>query len=444
MRDARAMLRRRLELDGAPSRHEVPRRIPRRRGGADAGARASRALTTRPWTHHGGLRRPDARHRQVRHRRAAAAARSRWSTGPGCPVCVTPLEMIDKAIEIAARPGVIFCSFGDMLRVPGTATRPARGQGGAAATCASSTRRSTPSTLAREQPRPARSSSSPSASRPPRRPTRWRSTRRAASGLEQLLAARLARARAAGASRRSSSSPELPRAGLPGRRARLHGDGLRASTSRSRARYRVPIVVTGFEPLDILQGVLHVRAAARGGPGRGREPVRRAVRREGNRPAQAADRARCSRSCRPASGAASARSRRAASACGRRTRRSTPSGGSAWPTARADEPAECISGLVLQGLQKPHECPAFGTRCTPEHPLGATMVSSRGRLRGVLPATGDGMSRHGSRAGWTRTVRRSRARPTRSLCHRQLRSACPVPIGRVPARRCWRTAAAGG
>ena len=57
---------------------------------------------------------------------------------------------------------------------------------------------------------------------------------------------------------------------------------------------------------------------------------------------------------------------------------STPRRASTWPIRRADEPAECISGLHLQGLKKPHECPAFGTRCTPEHPLGATMVSSEG------------------------------------------------------------------
>ena len=64
--------------------------------------------------------------------------------GPGCPVCVTPVELIDKALEIAARPEVIFCSFGDMLRVPGTQGRFVLGEGAAAAMCASSIRRSMP------------------------------------------------------------------------------------------------------------------------------------------------------------------------------------------------------------------------------------------------------------------------------------------------------------
>ncbi len=72
--------------------------------------------------------------------------------GPGCPVCVTPLEMIDKALEIAARPEVIFCSFGDMLRVPGSAGDLFRCEKPRAATCGSSTRRSTPSIVAEKNP----------------------------------------------------------------------------------------------------------------------------------------------------------------------------------------------------------------------------------------------------------------------------------------------------
>ena len=127
--------------------------------------------------------------------------------GPGCPVCVTPLELIDKALAIAARPDVIFCSFGDMLRVPGSRRRPARGQGRAAATCASSTRRSTPLALARAQPRPR--------GRVLRRRLRdhragqrdGRATRRSAQGLDELLAAGLARARAAGDGGASSPRP---------------------------------------------------------------------------------------------------------------------------------------------------------------------------------------------------------------------------------------------
>ena len=100
--------------------------------------------------------------------------------GPGCPVCVTPAEYIDKAIEIAGRPEATLCSFGDMLRVPATAATCWR-RSRAAATCGWSTRRST------RWPSPApiptaRWCSSPSASRPPRRPTPWRPTRRSGRG----------------------------------------------------------------------------------------------------------------------------------------------------------------------------------------------------------------------------------------------------------------------
>ena len=84
-----------------------------------------------------------------------------------------------------------------------------------------------------------------------------------------------------------------------------------------------------------------------------------------------------------------------------------------------EEPTECISGLVLQGLKKPHECPAFGSRCTPEHPLGATMVSSEGRVRRVLSVPS-----HSDRRGcaWPLTG----ARTTSAAL------ACPIPITQYP------------
>ena len=84
-----------------------------------------------------------------------------------------------------------------------------------------------------------------------------------------------------------------------------------------------------------------------------------------------------------------------------------------------DEPAECISGLVLQGLRKPHECPAFGTRCTPEHPLGATMVSSEGACAAYY------RYRRTAACGRDRHVRRSQARS-------MLGPVCPIPISQYP------------
>ena len=182
------------------------------------------------------------------------------------------------------------------------------------------------------------------------------------------------------------SSPEQPRAGLPGRRPRLHGHGLRGVRADRRAATTCPIVVTGFEPLDILQGMLHVRARSskRAAP-RSRTSTRAPCAATATAPAQQLMRrglpTSCDRKWRgigeiPASGLGLRRRVRATS---------TPSGASASATSRREEPAECISGLVLQGQKKPHECPAFGTRCTPEQPLGAHHGLHRRRLRRVLP-----------------------------------------------------------
>jgi hydrogenase expression/formation protein HypD len=142
------------------------------------------------------------------------------------------------------------------------------------------------------------------------------------------------------------------------------------------ARYRVPIVVTGFEPLDILQGVLLCVRQLEAGRAEVENQYRRSVRTEGNRPAQALLREVFQvipRKWRgvgeiPASGLAL----REAFAAFDAEQRFDVAGHT------AEESPECISGLILQGRKKPPECPAFGTRCTPERPLGATMVSSEG------------------------------------------------------------------
>ena len=141
-------------------------------------------------------------------------------------------------------------------------------------------------------------------------------------------------------------------------------------------KYHVPIVVTGFEPLDILHGILMVVQQLESGRAEVENQYARSVRREGNRSAQEIIRKVFQvipRKWRgvgeiPQSGLGLAEEYRAFDAelkfnladhC-------------------VDEPADCIAGLVLQGLKKPRDCPAFGAKCTPEHPLGATMVSSEG------------------------------------------------------------------
>ncbi len=141
-------------------------------------------------------------------------------------------------------------------------------------------------------------------------------------------------------------------------------------------RYRVPIVVTGFEPLDLFEGIHMAVLQLESGRAEVENQYSRAVRREGNRPAQqriaevfeVSPRAWRGIGDIPSSGLRLREPYRRFDALTR------------FPVAlgRVEESSECIAGLVLQGLKKPHECPAFAVRCTPEHPLGAPMVSSEG------------------------------------------------------------------
>ena len=154
-------------------------------------------------------------------------------------------------------------------------------------------------------------------------------------------------------------------------------DGHLRSTRALAERFRVPIVVTGFEPLDILEGIR--RAVHQLEDGRHEvENAYAARRRRGGQPGR--DR-RCSTTSSRSStapGAASGRSRRAAGGCRERYRDFDAEHRFDVGDIRTQESAVCRSGEVLQGLIKPHECAAFGTQCTPRNPLGATMVSSEG------------------------------------------------------------------
>jgi hydrogenase expression/formation protein HypD len=142
------------------------------------------------------------------------------------------------------------------------------------------------------------------------------------------------------------------------------------------AKYRVPIVVTGFEPLDILQGVLMVVQQLESGRAEVENQYTRAVHREGNQPAQALIRKVFKVVPRKWRGVGEIPQ----SGLGLNDVYAAFDAEKKFGLAdhHVEEPTECLSGLVLQGQIKPHECPAFGTRCTPEHPLGAPMVSSEG------------------------------------------------------------------
>jgi hydrogenase expression/formation protein HypD len=292
--------------------------------------------------------------------------------GPGCPVCVTPVEHVDKAIEIAARPEVILCSFGDMLRVPGT-----DGDLLAAKSRGADVRAvySPMDALAIARANPDRQvvffavgfeTTAPANAMAPYQ------ARREGIGNFSMLVSHVLVPPALRA------LLETPGARIDGFLAAGHvcaimGVGEYRPIAR---RYRTPIVVTGFEPLDILEGVLLCVRQLETGRAEVENPYSRSVRAEGNAAAQAliAEVFRViPRRWRgvgqiPDSGLALAEAYADFDA----ERRFGPA------LALDEEQGECLSGSVLRGEIKPPDCPAFGARCTPERPLGVTMVSSEG------------------------------------------------------------------
>jgi hydrogenase expression/formation protein HypD len=292
--------------------------------------------------------------------------------GPGCPVCVTPLELIDKALEIAARPEVILCSFGDMLRVPGSRLDllSVKALGGDVRIVYSPL---DALKIAELNPRKevvffgvGFETTAPATAM-----AVYQAARRGLSNFS-LLVSHVLVPPALEAILRS------PQCRVQGFLAAGHVCAIMGCQEYEpiAARYRVPIVVTGFEPLDILQGILMCVRQLEAGRWEVENQYSRCVRTEGNLSAQQMIREVfrvIPRKWRgvgeiPQSGMGLSPDYAAFDA----ERKFGIS------QKQVDEPAECRSGLVLQGLIKPHECPAFGVRCTPERPLGATMVSSEG------------------------------------------------------------------
>ena len=292
--------------------------------------------------------------------------------GPGCPVCVTPLELIDKAIEIAGRPRVTFFSFGDMLRVPGSERDlfSVKAGGGDVRIVYSPL---DAVKFARAHPD--------------------RDVVFFAVGFETTAPANAMAVYQAKEQGLTNFTILVSHVLVPPAMEAL----LSSPTNRVQAflaaghvctvmgcqeyepiarRYGVSIVVTGFEPLDILQGILMCVQQLESGRAEVENQYSRSVRTEGNRPAQELI-------------------REVFEVIGRKWRGvgEIPSSGfglregyaafdaekrSGVASYTAEESSECISGLILQGQKKPNECAAFGVRCTPERPLGATMVSSEG------------------------------------------------------------------
>jgi hydrogenase expression/formation protein HypD len=292
--------------------------------------------------------------------------------GPGCPVCVTSLEMIDKAQAIARRPDVIFCSFGDMLRVPGSdadllilKSRGADVRVVYSPIDCLKIARANPDkkvvffAIGFETTAPANAMSV------------WQAKRQGITNFSILVSHVLVPPMIA-------SILQSPLNRVQG----FLGPGHVCAVMGCReyepiaARYRVPIVITGFEPIDLLEGVLMTIRQLESNQAMVENQYSRIVHRDGNRTAQNLV-------------------NEVFEVCDRKWRGvgSIPKSGFKLRYEFRDfdaerlfeikeidtqEPANCISGLVLRGVKKPHDCPAFGKECTPMHPLGATMVSAEG------------------------------------------------------------------
>ena len=292
--------------------------------------------------------------------------------GPGCPVCVTPLEIIDQALEIASQPNVIFTSFGDMLRVPGSTTDllSVKAAGGDVRIVYSPL-----DAVKVAEQNPARDVVFFGVGFETTAPATAMAVFQAAQrGLKNffLLTSHVLVPPAIEA---LMSSPDCKVHGFLAAGHVCTVMGCEEYPPLA-AKYRVPIVVTGFEPLDILQGVLMVVQQLESGRAEMENQYTRSVRREGNQPAQELIRKVFEIVPRKWRGIGEI----ARSGLGLNASYAAFDAGKKFGLAshHVEEPAECLSGLVLRGQIKPHECPAFGAKCTPEHPLGATMVSSEG------------------------------------------------------------------
>jgi hydrogenase expression/formation protein HypD len=292
--------------------------------------------------------------------------------GPGCPVCVTPLETLDRAMAIAARPDTLFTSFGDMLRVPGSRTDllslKARGadvrvvyspMDAVSLAVAHPDKQVVFLAVGFETTAPANAMAV---------------LRAAALGLRNfsLLVSHVLVPPA------MTALLDSPDCQVQAFLAAGHVCTVMGWTEYEpiAERYRVPIVVTGFEPLDLLEGILMAVRQLEDGRHEVENQYARAVRRDGNRPAQEAvrtvfrvtDRAWRGIGTIGSSGLAMAEEYAGFDAARRFDVESLT----------ASEHPDCVAGEILIGLKVPTDCAAYGTRCTPTTPLGAPMVSSEG------------------------------------------------------------------
>ncbi len=292
--------------------------------------------------------------------------------GPGCPVCVTPLEMIDRALAVASQPGVIFCSFGDMLRVPGSSEDLFRikSAGGDVRVVYSPL---DALNLARENPdrQVVFFGIGFETTAPANAMTVYQAQRLGIKNFSLLVSHVLVPPA-------MSAIMESPTCRVQGFLAAGHVCCVMGTHEYPplAEKYQVPIVVTGFEPLDILEGIRMTVIQLEEGRHEMENAYPRAVPADGNKAAQemlndvfdVTDRTWRGIGMIPQSGWKLSDKYREFDAEERFQ----------VTDIRTAESVLCRSGEVLQGLIKPHECAAFGKECTPRNPLGATMVSSEG------------------------------------------------------------------
>jgi hydrogenase expression/formation protein HypD len=292
--------------------------------------------------------------------------------GPGCPVCVTPLEMIDRALIIAQQPGVILTSFGDMLRVPGSTTDllSVKANGGDVRMVYSPL-----DAVKLAQKHPERQvvffAVGFETTAPATAMAVWHAKHHAIPNFSVVCAHVLVPPA-------MEMLLNMPATRVQGFLAAGHVCAIMGYWEYEpiAQRFGVPIVVTGFEPLDLLQGIYMTICALEAGRAEVENQYSRAVVRKGNQPAQhmlqqifePCDRhwrgigliPRSGYRLKPAFATFDAIQRFAVEA------------------VETSESPLCIAGEILQGLKKPPQCCAFAHQCTPEHPLGAPMVSSEG------------------------------------------------------------------
>lgn len=292
--------------------------------------------------------------------------------GPGCPVCVTPLEIIDQAVAIAAMPGVTLVSYGDMLRVPGSTSDLFRvkAEGGDVRVAYSPM---DAVAIARQNPdrQVVFFAVGFETTAPANAMAVWQAKREGLANFSMLVSHVLVPP----AVRLLLGFPDNRVQGFiaPGHVCAVMGYTEYEELARD---FRVPFVVGGFEPLDLLEAILMLVRQLEQGRAEVENQYVRSVTREGNTAArnrmfevfEIGDRKWRGIGPIPASGYR-LRAEYAAFDAERRFH---------VQATRVEEPSECIAARVLQALAKPIDCPAFGTRCTPQTPLGAPMVSSEG------------------------------------------------------------------